>query len=168
MDFCKLAETRYSVRKFTDRAIDKDTLNKILRSAQVAPTACNNQPQRVYVVQSAEALAKVRSCTPYHFNAPVILAICYDRTLTWKRACDGQCSGLVDASIVTTHLMLQAAELGLGTTWVGSFDPAKAAKALSLPANIIPVALLPLGYPDAAPAAMHTSRRTIAETVTWL
>ena len=89
---------------------------------------------------------------------------------TCNGTCDGQCSGLVDASIITTHLMLQAAELGLGTTWVGSFDPTKAAKALDLPANIVPVAILPLGYPaaDAAPAAMHTSRKDLAETVTWL
>ena len=170
MDFTKLAEARYSLRKFSDRAVDKATLDRILHAARVAPTACNFQPQKIYVVQSADALAKLRQSTSYHFNAPVILAICYDRNQTWKRACDCQCSGLVDASIITTHLMLQAAELGLGTTWVGSFEPAKAAKALDLPANIIPVALLPLGYPaaDAAPAAMHTTRKDIAETVIWL
>ena len=170
MNFNKLAENRYSLRKFSDRAVTKDTLNRIIHAAQVAPTACNNQPQKIFVVQSADALAKLRQSTPYHFNAPVLLVVCYDRTKTWKRACDGQCSGLVDASIITTHLMLQAAELGLGTTWVGSFDPTKAAKALDLPANIVPVAILPLGYPaaDAAPAAMHTSRKDLAETVTWL
>jgi nitroreductase len=169
MDFSTLAEKRYSLRKFSDRVVTRDTIERILRAAQLAPTACNYQPQHIYVLQSDAALASIRQCSSHHFDAPLVLLICYDRNQTWKRPSDGQCSGLIDASIITTHLMLQIAELGLGSTWVGSFNPADVSKALQLPANIVPVALLPMGYPadDATPAAMHKSRKPLNDTVTW-
>jgi len=168
MKFINLAQDRYSLRKFSEKAVEKEKLDLVLEAGRLAPTACNNQPQRILVIEGQEALAKLKKCTRYHFGAPMALLVCYDNAASWKRSFDGKDSGDIDASIVTTHLMLQAAELGLGTTWVGHFDPAAVKKEFLLPENIVAVALLPLGYPaeDAAPnAQLHPNRKPIEETV---
>lgn len=169
MDFLSLAGKRYSVRKFADKPVEKEKLDKILEAGRIAPTACNNQPQKIIVINDKAALEKIKKCTRYGFGAPVVLIICYDKEESWKRSSDGTDMGDVDAAIVTTHLMLEAAGLGLGSTWVGSFDPAAACREFALPDNIIPVAFLPVGYPadDAAPSGNHASRKPIGETVSY-
>ncbi|WP_295620793.1 nitroreductase family protein [uncultured Methanobrevibacter sp.] len=106
-DFLQLAEERYSVRHFSSKEIESEKLDKILRAAQIAPTAANFQPQRIFVLKSDEVLEKAKSVTPYCFNAPVVLLICYDKDVSWK-AVDGHDSGIVDASIATTQMMLEA------------------------------------------------------------
>lgn len=170
MAFIKLVEDRYSLRKFSEKPVEKKKLELILKAGRLAPTACNNQPQRILVIQSPEAIEKLKKCTPCHFGAPMALIICYDSTLSWKRPHDGHDSGDVDASIICTHMMLQAAEQGLGTTWVGYFDPAAVKTEFSLADNIIPVAILPLGYAaeGAEPAEIHYQRKPIEETVSYL
>lgn len=83
------------------------------------------------------------------------------------RPYDGAQCGIVDASIVTTHMMLQAWELGVGSTWVMHFNPFKMSEAFAIPENIEPVALLVMGYPapDAVPNERHTAYRPTEETV---
>ena len=158
--FLNLAAERYSLRSYSKREIETETLAQILETARLAPTAGNRQPQRIKVITTPEELAKVDECTVCRFDAPMVLLICYDKNVSWKRKFDGACSGEVDASIITTHLMLAAEDLGLGTCWVMHFDPAKVIELFNLPEHIVPVALLPLGYPaeDAKPAKLHTER----------
>jgi len=168
MEFMELAKNRYSLRQFSSKPVEKEKLDLILKAGQLAPTACNNQPQRILVIESKEALAKLKKCTPCHFNAPIVLLVCYDNTSSWKRRIDGKEFGDIDASIVGTHLMMEAAELGLGTTWVGYFDPSAIKTEFSIPENIEPVSLFPLGYPaeGAGPnEQLHYSRKPIEETV---
>ncbi len=167
MEFIKLAEERYSLRKFSDKPIEKEKLDLVLKAGRLAPTACNYQPQRILVIENEDALAKLKQCTQYHFSAPMALLICYDKLVSWKRSFDGKDSGDIDASIVTTQMMLQATDLGLGTTWVGHFDPNQIIKEFLLPENIVPVALLPLGYSakDATQNPLHSKRKSIEETV---
>lgn len=168
MEFVELAKQRYSLRQFSPRKVEKEKVDLILQAGRLAPTACNNQPQRILVLESEEALEKLKKCTRYHFNAPLVLLVCYDSKESWKRGYDGKEFGDIDASIVGTHLMMEAADLGLGTTWVGSFDPAAIVKAFSLPENIVPVALFPTGYPaeGAGPNAQrHSDRKPIGQTV---
>lgn len=73
--------------------------------------------------------------------------------------------GVVDASIVGSHIMFTVADIGLGTTWIAHFDPTKVRKAYNLPDNIIPVAIFPIGYPhpDCVPAPGHTKRFDVSE-----
>ena len=71
MSFLDLAKERFSVRRFDARPVEQEKLDRILEAGNVAPTGCNNQPQRVYVLKSAEALAKIRSLTRCAFDAPV-------------------------------------------------------------------------------------------------
>lgn len=169
MDFLQLASERYSVRKFSDRAIEPEALEKILQAGHVAPTACNLQPQRILVLESAEAIEKMRKCTPCHFDAPAALLVCHDKTACWKRKFDGKSSGDIDAAIVTTHMMLEAASLGVGTTWVMHFIPEAVREEFSVPEALEPTALLVMGYPapDAAPFEGHTSFKPAAEIVKY-
>ena len=66
MDFLELAKERYSVRKFSDKKVEREKLDAILEAGRCAPTAVNYQPQRVLVLESPEALEKLKGCTPYH------------------------------------------------------------------------------------------------------
>lgn len=166
MNFLELAQKRYSVRKFGDMKVEKDKLYLILEAGRIAPTAGNYQPQRILVLDSEEGLSKLSLCTPYKFNQSLALLVCYDETISWKRSFDGKNDGEVDASIVATHMMLEATELGIGSTWIGHFDPVGIRKTFEIPASIIPVALLLMGYPsdDAVPSKLHHERLDISQT----
>lgn len=168
--FLTLAQQRYSARKFSDKPVEQSAIDKILRAGQLAPTACNNQPQKVFVLRSEEALRKLRLCTYSHFNAPLAMLVCYDSAQSWKRNYDGQDSGWVDASIVATHLMLEAWEQGVGSTWVMHFIPEAVQTEFELPEQLVPVALLVMGYPaeDASPHPLHAQSKSIDELVEYL
>ena len=168
MTFQELARARYSVRSFKDTPIEDEALNLILEAGRVAPTACNNQPQKIYVAKSQEACQKLSSVCPCTFDAPVILVVCYDRNRNWKsKLMPGYESGETDAAIVCTHMMLQAFELGIGSCWVGYFNANDVATVLDLPKNITVSALLPIGYPaeNAAPLPLHTQYREFEDTI---
>ena len=160
MSFIDLAKTRFSVRSFSTRPVEQDKLAQILETGRISPTAHNEQPQRIKVITDPADLAKIDECTPCRFKAPVVFLVCYDKNVCWKRKFDGAGSGEVDAAIVTTHLMFAAKDAGLGSCWVMFFDPAKVIDLFALPENIVPVALMPVGYPadDAAPSAVHEQR----------
>ena len=171
MRFLELAKKRFSVRTFADKPVEQEKLDLILEAGHVAPTACNFQPQRIYVAQSVEAREKLASVCRFTFGAPVILVIGYDNTRDWKnKLMPGYESGETDAAIVCTHMMLEAEELGLGACWVGYFDAAKIAQVLELPENITVSALLPMGYPaeGAKPLPLHSQFRDPSEIVEYI
>ena len=167
MDFLDLAKNRYSVRKFDARKIEEEKVDLILEAGRVAPTAVNRQPQRILVLKTAEELSKLGSCISYRFQETLALLVCYDKNVSWKRSFDKKDSGDIDASIVTTHMMLEAYNLGIGSTWVGHFDPKIIRETFQIPEHIEPVALLLLGYPskDAVPSASHEKREDLTQTV---
>lgn len=147
MDFLQLAADRYSVRSFSDRPIEQEKMDKILKAGQLAPTAVNFQPQKVYILKSREAIQKVRSVTRFVYDAPVVLLFCADMLKVWKSPMEpGYNTGEMDVSIVCTHMMLETWELGIGSVWVRGFDARNVAKVFDLPENIKPVCLLPIGY----------------------
>lgn len=168
MTFQELARTRYSVRSFLDTPIEEEKLNLILEAGRVAPTACNNQPQKIYIAKSEASRKKLASVCRCTFDAPVILVVCYDRTLDWKNKLQpGYESGETDAAIVCTHMMLQAFELGIGSCWVGYFNAQTVSDILGLPENITVSALLPMGYPseNAKPLPLHSQFRELGDMV---
>lgn len=166
MKFLELAQKRYSVRKFSDVKVEKEKLNLILEAGRVAPTAVNYQPQRILVLDNEEDLSKLSFCMPYKFNQSLALLVCYDENVSWKRKFDGRDSGDIDASIVATHMMLEAVDLGIGSTWVGHFNPEVIRKTFDIPPHIIPVALLLMGYPidESVPHPYHNKRLDISQT----
>jgi len=170
MTFAELAAARYSLRKFADTPVEQEKLDLILEAGRNAPTAHNNQPQRIFVLRTPESLEKADGCTAAHFHPPVMLVIAYDPAVSWKREHDGKDHGEIDATIAVTQMMLQAAELGLGTTYVGMFEPEKLIAAFPQMAGLVPIALLPLGYPaeTARPSRLHGDRRPLEELAAYL
>ena len=170
MDFNVLSAARYSLRKFSDRAVEPEKLALVLEAGRNAPTAHNFQPQRIFVLRSPEALEKADACMGSHFPPPALVAVAYDPAVSWKRETDGKDHGEIDAAIAATQMMLQAADLGLGTTYVGMFEPEKLLAAFPEMAGTMPIALLPLGYPaeGAHPARLHSDRRPVEELVKYL
>lgn len=170
MDFQALSAARYSLRKFDPRPVEPEKLDLILEAGRNAPTAHNYQPQRIFVLRSAGALEKADACAGSHFHPPVMLVVAYDPAVSWKRETDGKDHGEIDASIAAAQMMLQAADLGLGTTYVGMFQPEKLLEAFPEMAGTRPIALLPLGYPaeGAHPARLHSDRRPVEELVKYL
>lgn len=170
-DFMELAAKRFSVRKFKPDAVEQEKIDAILAAANLAPTACNYQPQKIYVVRSEENRKKLRALTACTFDAPVVFVVGYDNDRSAKGMIhETHDFGDTDAAIVCTHMMLEATEQGLGTCWVGYFNEAKVKEALGLPENIRIRDLLPTGYAaDAAkPAPMHTKYRAAEEMVSYL
>ena len=162
MDFAKLCAERYSLRKFDTRPVERERLDLILEAGRNAPTAHNKQPQRIFVLQSAEALEKADACMGCHLG--------YDPAVSWHRETDGKDHGEIDATIAATQMMLQAADLGLGTTYVGMFEPEKMLAAFPEMAGVQLTALLPLGYPaeGAHPAKLHAQREPMEKLVKYL
>ena len=169
MSFNDLASKRYSVRLFSSQEVEKEKLEYVLRAGQLAPTAGNYQPHRILVIEDRQARAKLRECTEYHFNAPVSLMVCSKKEEAWNRPYDGKNSGDIDCSIVTTQMMLAAADIGLGTTWVMYFDPTKTREVFNIPPSLEPVAILVMGYPaeNAVPSPNHTARKSLKEIVSY-
>ena len=165
MDFLELAKERYSCRYFSDKKIEQEKIDKILEAARLAPTGKNSQSQRILVLTDKEELAKLGECTPYGWNAPLVFLICYDKDVAWKRHLDNFDGGMQDICIVTTHMMLEVTDLGLGSTWIGAFDPRKARQIYNVPDNFEIAASLPVGYPssEAHPSRLHSDRKPVEE-----
>jgi len=170
MPFAELSAARYSLRKFASAPVEQEKLDLILEAGRNAPTAHNNQPQRIFVIRTPEALEKADACTAAHFHPPVILVVAYDPEPAWKREHDGKNHGEIDATIAATQMMLQAADLGLGTTYVGMFEPEKLLAAFPEMEGLVPIAMLPLGYPaeNARPSRLHADRKPLEEMVKYL
>jgi len=169
MEFEKLISERYSVRKFKEKHLEKDIIDKILSAGHIAPTGCNFQPQRILVINTDESIEKLKTCTKCHFNAPCAMLVCFNKDESWVRKYDGALSAPIDAGIVTTHMMLQAHNIGVGTCWVMHFDPFKMRETFNIPQNLEPVALLVMGYPeeDSVPHEFHEKFRPIDEVVVY-
>ena len=167
MSFLELVRERYSVRKYKPIAVEQEKLAMILEAGRVAPTAANFQPQRVLVLTEKDGLAKINK-TANTFKAPLVLLVCADTSESWERPVDKKSFADIDASVVTTQMMLQATELGLGTVWIGIFDPADIKTTFNLPEELEPINILAIGYADEEPASSQRhseTRKGLNETV---
>lgn len=169
MEFLEMAKKRFSVRDYTAQKVEPEKLNKILEAAHVAPTAANLQPVHLIVAQSGQALAKVSKAANI-YGAPVAIVVCADHSRAWVRPFDKKQTGDIDASILTDHMMLQAAELGLGSVWICYFKPDVLSKEFGLPANLEPVNILAVGYSaegEGDPNRFDTQRIPISALVSY-
>ncbi len=167
MDFEKVIKERFAARKFKDQVIDDVLIEKILEAGNLAPTAKNIQPQKIYVVKSKEGFAKIDKVCPCRYHAPVCLIVASDKDLAWTK---GDYSTYeMDACIVATHMMLEATNLGIDNIWIEMFDANLLQNEFNIPQNIKPICIIPLGYKedDCKPSPMHAKRKTIKEIVEY-
>ncbi len=159
---------RYSCRSYQEKSIEQDKLDCILEAARLAPSARNTQDWRFVVVTDRDIKRQVATTTnrPEVFEkAGAIIAACSNSDEVMR--C-GQAIGPIDVAIALEHICLQAADLGLGTCWIGSFDADKVRQILRIPEDIVIVELMVLGYP--ADSKSEPKREPIEKIVcydTW-
>ncbi len=148
MDFQDLIKARYSVRAYKPDVVPDALVKQVLEAARLAPTAANRQPFLTLVVNTRGREAELKKVykADWFSQPPLVLGVCAIGDEAWKRM-DGRNYSDVDATIVMDHIILAAADLGLGTCWIGAFDPAVAKQVFELPEGVEPIAFTPLGYP---------------------
>lgn len=148
MEFFDLIRSRYSVRSYQSKPVEKDKLTRVLEAAVIAPTAANRQPFRLIVIPTRGREDGLRRVYPreWFLRAPLVICACAVKSEAWTRR-DGKSYADVDTTIAMDHLILAAHDLGLGTCWIGAFDPEAAREVLGLEPDLEPLAFTPLGYP---------------------
>jgi len=153
MEYSQLISARYSVRAYRPDPVEDEKLQTVLEAGRLAPTAANRQPFRIIVMHTAgreEEIGKIYG-RPWFVQAPLVLGVCVISSMAWVRESDRFNARMIDAAIVTDHMILAAANLGLGTCWVAAFNPQAARSVMQLPEEAEPVIFTPLGYPDDQP-----------------
>ena len=159
----QVIKKRFSVRNFKNSPVEPEKLKLILEAGRLAPSAVNFQPCDFIVVQQPENLKKIQEIYPREWisTAPVVIIACSNHKKSWKRKSDGKDFADVDISIAVDHMILQAAEIGLGSCWVCNFDVKKCSELFHIPGEIEPVVLIPLGY--SAVSAPEKKRKPLEE-----
>lgn len=148
MEYLELIQKRYSCRAYLSKSVEEEKLMRVFEAARLAPTASNRQPFRLIVKETKgneEMLMRVYN-RKWFSQAPLVICACGVRDEAWVRT-DGKCYLDVDVAIVMDHLILAAANEGLGTCWIAAFDRLAAQEVFKLPDGIEPIILTPLGYP---------------------
>lgn len=170
MDFKDVIKSRYSCKKYSSRPVEEETLVRILEAGRLAPTAKNLQEQHIYVATRPETLEIIDAVTPCRYGAPMVLVVAFDKENVYTYPGGKRQSGVEDAAIVATHLMLAAANEGVDSCWLNCFDPDRLHAMLGLPDNEEILMLLDLGYADeeGKPLPNHFSRKPLSDTVSRL
>jgi nitroreductase len=168
MKFIELANQRYSVRNFELKPVEREKLLYVLEAARIAPSAANFQPWHFLVITDPEILKLFYATYPraWIVTAPAIIVALGNHNKGWHRISDGKDFTDIDVAIAVDHLMLAAAELGLGTCWVCNFDAQKCCDIIDAPENMEVIALIPIGYP-VTESKSEKKREPINQLVHW-
>lgn len=156
---------RFSCRSFSPKKITTEEIEIILEAARLAPTAVNFQPEKIYVVENETLLEKLKEATRFTFDAKTIFVITYDKEKSWHRKYDNKDHGDIDSAIITTHMMLAATSLGLGSCYVCSFKEDIVKSILGIKDNYVVSAMLPVGYPKNI--VPHNSRLDLEDIIIY-
>ena len=167
MEFEKIIRTRTATRKFSSQKVEKEKIDKILEAARLAPTAKNNQPIKIYVVETSEGLEKIDKASRCRYNAPLVFIVCGNKTEAYQKGNHNTYE--MDSCIVGTHMILEATNLNVDNIWVELFDENILREEFNIPKEIVPVCLLPMGYKDIdCPVnPMHNIRKNIVDLVEY-
>ena len=170
MEFTDVIRDRYSCKSYDGRKVEPEKLERILEAGRLAPTAKNLQEQHIYVIQSDDGLAKIDKVTPCRYNAGTCLLVAFDKNNVYTYPDSARKSGIEDASIVATHLMLAAANEGVDSCWLNCIDLEQIRSVFNLPDNEDVLMILDLGYASAGtgPLSNHGKRKPLSEIVTYL
>lgn len=167
MEFEEVIRKRTSVRKFSDKTLEQEKLNKILETGRLAPTAKNSQPNKIYVVKSKEGLEKIDKASRCRYGASTVLIICGNKEEAYHK---GEYSTYeMDSCIIATHMMLEATNLDVDNIWIESFNESILREEFNIPNDFIPVCMLPLGYKaeDCPQNPLHNIRKSIEDLVEY-
>src|SRR5512137_18455 len=167
MEYTELIAARYSVRAYRPDPVEEEKLQRVLEAARLAPTAANRQPFQLLVLHTAGREAEIGQIyhRPWFVQAPLVIGVCVIASQAWVRESDRFNARLIDAAIVADHLILAAANLGLGTCWVANFNTEAARRVLQLPEEAEPVIFTPLGYPADQPGPK--TRKPLSDLVRY-
>jgi nitroreductase len=167
MEFSELIEKRYSVRAYKPDPVEDDKLQQVLQAARLAPTAANRQPFQLIVIRTEGREAELKRIynQDWFVQPPLVICACGTPVQGWVRRYDNKNYSKVDVAIAMDHLILAAANLGLGTCWIAAFDPTAAREILGLPDDVEPIAFTPLGYP--ADQLRPKKRKELSELVRY-
>ena len=167
MEFENIIRKRTSVRKFSNIKIKQEKLNKILEAGRVAPTAKNNQPIKIFVVNSSEGIEKIDKASRCRYGAETVLIVCGNKEDAYHRG--DYTTAEMDSCIVATHMMLEATNIGVDNIWVESFDENILREEFQIPDEYTPFLLLPLGYKteDCPMNPLHDKRKSIEDIVEY-
>lgn len=152
MEYFELIRNRYSVRAYKPEPVEEEKLQQVLEAARLAPTAANRQPFSLIVIHTEGRKTELNKIyrREWFVQAPLLICAVGVPRNAWVRG-DNRRYLDVDVAIVMDHLILAAANLGLGTCWVAAFDATAARQILQLPDEVEPLIFTPLGYPDDQP-----------------
>ncbi|MBQ7240705.1 MAG: nitroreductase family protein [Bacilli bacterium] len=168
MLFDEVIRKREACRKFSDYKLNDEELDKIIEAGRIAPSAKNNQPIKIFVCRSEEALKKIDEVSPCRYGAPQVLLICGLKDQVYKSN-EGDTLD-VDCAICATHMMLEATNIGIDNIWIRMFDDKKLIEAFNLDDNLKPVCLIPMGKrsEDAPISPKHNIRKDKKELVEYI
>lgn len=168
MDFEDVIRNRKATRKFSNKKVEQEKLDKILEAGRIAPTAKNNQPIKIYVVNTNEGIEKLDKASHGRYGAQTVLIVCGDKNEAFVK--EDHSTYEIDSTITATHLMLEATNQGLDNIWIEMFDEKILRKEFNIPENIIPVCLIPIGYKseDCPDSPRHEQRKSLTEIVEYL
>ena len=159
MEFIELAKKRESVRRYAAKPVPREAINRCLEAARLAPSACNSQPWSFIVVDDPAlkdriadgAFSGVYSMNAFAGKAPVLVVVVRNRSSRFAAIGGFFRQGrynLIDIGIACEHFILQAAEEGVGTCWLGWFNERAVKKALGIPAGRKVDIIISMGYPE--------------------
>jgi nitroreductase len=171
MEFFDVIKNRHSIRTFSDQPVEDEKLQKILETANLAPSAGNLQAYEIYVVTDAkkrDGLSCAALAQEYIAVAPVALVFCTHPELTEGRYTERgtRLYTVQDATIACSFAMLAATDLGLGSVWVGTFDEKVVRLIIGAPDSQVPVVILAIGY--AAEFPDQHPRRPLGQLAHWV
>lgn len=166
MELLELMKNRYSVRKYKSDEVEEEKLNGVLEAARLAPTAVNKQPFQLIVIRTKCREDELHRIYPakWFVEAPLVICACTQADDGWTRR-DGKNYSEVDTTIAMDHLILAAANLGLGTCWIAAFNLKAAREVLDIPDDVLPLIFTPLGYPDVEPGVK--TRKKLEELIRY-
>jgi nitroreductase len=166
--FYELYDRRRSVRKFKDREVERDVLDRLLETLRRAQSAANCQPWHFVVVEKEDRHELNAVFTKEGFKgAPVVIVALADPAKAWKRRQDGVNFAWVDVSIALTEMIGSATAEGLGACWIASLDPVEVKRILKIPAVLDVVAIIALGYPEEELKRVEKDRKPLEEIIHW-
>lgn len=170
MNFTDALIGRRSVRKYQDRPVPRDLVTGLIEAAEAAPSA-GNLRARKYIVVTEKDMRKALAIAAYNQSqvakAPVIIVVCADVQRSSSRYGDrGSLYSIQDATAAVMCILLAAYDMGLGTCWIGAFDDDIVREALSLEEDILPAAMISLGYPAESPSP--APKRDLREMASWV